>query len=612
MRIGPHKVAEETFEFTVWAPRVESMTLEILDPARAGKGIAMAPLERGYFRSVVEGIGNGARYRFLLDGKTARPDPASHLQSEDVHSPSTLVDHDLFPWTDSCFRPVPLSHYIVYELHVGTFTPEGTFDGVLSRLDHLVDLGVTVLELMPVAQFPGDRNWGYDGVYPFAVQAGYGGPEGLKRLVDACHGRGLSVILDVVYNHLGPEGNYLRDFGPYFTDHYRTPWGEAVNFDGPDSDEVRNYFLQNAESWFSRYHLDGLRLDATHSIFDQTPEPFLRKLAFSARRFTEESGLPKVLIAESNLNDPRLVLPPAVHGYGLDAVWSDDFHHVVHTLLTGEDQGYYADYGRFTQLVEVLEQGFAFTGGYSPFRRRSHGSRTDTLPGSAFVFCIQNHDQIGNRMNGERLSVLLGFEELKLAAGLLLLAPALPMLFMGEEYAEDNPFLYFISHLDQDLVEAVRRGRSEEFREFNWNAEPPDPQAPETLARSRLDWTKVEKGRHATMLALYRELIILRGSYSALRFPDRERTRVLPFLKERVVALLREGDTEQLLCLFNLGKADAFPGGAGFPPPGEWKLLLDSADLRFGGPGGTVPERLSATPRIRARSFTIHLRQEGE
>jgi maltooligosyltrehalose trehalohydrolase len=612
MRIGPHKVAEETFEFTVWAPRVESMTLEILDPAHAGKGFAMAPLERGYFRSVVEGIGNGVRYQFLLDGRTARPDPASHFQSEDVHSPSTLVDHDLFPWTDTCFRPVPLSRYIVYELHVGTFTPEGTFDGVLSRLDHLVDLGVTVLELMPVAQFPGDRNWGYDGVYPFAVQAGYGGPEGLKRLVDACHGRGLSVILDVVYNHLGPEGNYLRDFGPYFTDHYRTPWGEAVNFDGPDSDEVRNYFLQNAEYWFSRYHLDGLRLDATHSIFDQTPEPFLRKLAFSARRFTEESGLPKVLIAESNLNDPRLVLPPAVQGYGLDAVWSDDFHHVVHTLLTGEDQGYYADYGRFTQLVEVLEQGFAFTGGYSPFRRRSHGSRTDTLPGSAFVFCIQNHDQIGNRMNGERLSALLGFEELKLAAGLLLLAPALPLLFMGEEYAEDNPFLYFISHLDQDLVEAVRRGRSEEFKEFNWKAEPPDPQDPETLARSRLDWTKVEKGRHATMLALYRELIILRGSFSALRFPDRERTRVLPFLKEQVVALLREGDTEQLLCLFNLGKADASPGGAGFPPPGEWKLLLDSADLRFGGPDGTVPERLSATPRIRARSFTIHLRQEGE
>jgi maltooligosyltrehalose trehalohydrolase len=605
MRIGPHKIGEEAYEFTVWAPRARSVDLEILSPHRLT--MPMRPLDRGYFRVVVEKVGHGARYRFLLDGRTARPDPVSHFQAEDVHGPSTLIDHDRFSWTDQGFRPVPLARYVIYELHVGTFTPEGTFEGAIGKLDHLVELGVTALEIMPVAQFPGSRNWGYDGVHPFAVQASYGGPDGLKRLVDGCHGRGLSVILDVVYNHLGPEGNYLRDFGAYFTDHYRTPWGEAVNFDGPDSDEVRAYFLHNAEHWFDRYHIDGLRLDATHSIYDQTPEPFLRELARVARRHTERSGLVKTLIAESNLNDPRLVQPLELNGFGLDAVWSDDFHHVVHTLLTGEDQGYYADYGRFAQLADVLEKGFAFTGQYSPFRRRSHGSPAGSLPGQAFVFCTQNHDQVGNRLNGDRLSTLVGFAELKLAAGLLLLAPGLPLLFMGEEYAEDNPFLYFISHLDPDLVEAVRQGRKEEFHEFKWAEEPPDPQNERTFARSRLDWSKPASGRHATMLALYRELLRLRRSHPALGFPDRNRTRVRPFLKERVLTMLRKGDTEQVLCLFNLGGEPAGLGGAEFPPPGDWVLLLDSADRRWDGPGGSMPARLSDNPLLPARSFALYL-----
>jgi maltooligosyltrehalose trehalohydrolase len=607
MRIGPHKVSDGTFEFTVWAPKCGSVDLEVISPS--GSRMPMQAIGRGYFRALAEGIEGGARYRFLLDGKTARPDPASHLQEEDVHGPSTLVDHDRFGWTDQGFRPVPLAQYILYEIHVGTFTPEGTFDGAVGKLDHLVDLGVTAVEIMPVAQFPGSRNWGYDGAYPFAVQASYGGPEGLKRFVDACHFRGFSVVLDVVYNHLGPEGSYLRDFGPYFTDHYRTPWGEALNFDGPGSDEVRAYFLANAEHWFSRYHLDGLRLDATHSIYDQTPEPFLRKLGLLARRHTQLTGLPKTLIAESNLNDPRLVLSPELNGYGLDSAWSDDFHHVVHTLLTGEKDGYYADYGRFTQLVDVLEQGFAFTGQYSPFRRRSHGGRTGALPGEAFVFFLQNHDQVGNRMTGERLTSLVSFEDLKLAAGLLLLAPGLPLLFMGEEYAEDNPFLYFVSHLDEGLVEAVRRGRSEEFKEFKWTAEPSDPQDEETFSRSRLDWGKPARGRHATMLDLYRTLIGLRRTTAALRFPDRSRVHVLPFLEERSIAMLRQGDSEGALCLFNLGDRPATLGGDGFPPPGRWERHLDSADHRWGGPGSTMPAQLSAEHSLSPASFAVYLQR---
>ena len=373
---------------------------------------------------------------------------------------------------------------------------------MIDRLDDLAALGVNAVELMPVAQFPGTRAWGYEGVYPFAVQDSYGGPDELKRLVDACHGRGLAVVLDVVYNHLGPEGNYLADFGPYFSDKYRTPWGKALNFDGPYSDEVRNFFIENALHWFGRYHIDALRLDAIQGVFDQSATPFLIELAQAAARFSDESGRRVSLIAESDLNDARVVKPAAAGGLGLDGVWADDFHHALHALLTAERTGYYVDFGKVADLVTALKEGFVYQGGYSTYRKRRHGNATTGVPAEKFVIFCQNHDQTGNRKTGERLAALVPFEALKLAAGLLLTAPYVPLLFMGEEYGEDNPFLYFADYSDPDLARAVRQGRREEFRAFGWEGEVPDPLDAGTFAASKIEWEKRLPGQGKDIVRL--------------------------------------------------------------------------------------------------------------
>ncbi|MFW6235924.1 MAG: malto-oligosyltrehalose trehalohydrolase, partial [Desulfovibrionales bacterium] len=558
-----------------------------------------------------DSLPSGSRYLLRINGETSRPDPASHFQPEGVHQASAVVDHDLFEWTDQSYLPVSYPELVMYELHMGTFTPEGTFAAAVSRLDDLVLLGVNCIEIMPVSQFPGERNWGYDGVHPFAVQNTYGGPEGLKRFVDACHGRGLAVVLDVVYNHLGPEGNYLRDFGPYFTDHYKTPWGEAVNFDGSSSDEVRNFFIRNALHWFDHYHIDGLRLDATHAIYDHTPVTFLQQLAQKTWWFGEQSGRRRFLVAESNMNDPGLVSPLQCGGTGMHGVWSDDFHHVVHTLLTRENRGYYEDYGDTQQLGEVMEHGFVFRGQYSPFRKRSHGGDPAGLPGHAFVVSIQNHDQVGNRMEGERLSQLVGLEGCKAAAALMLFSPFIPMLFMGAEYGETRPFLYFVSHNDPDLVQAVRKGRAAEFSDFKWEGEPPDPQAEATFARSVLDWDGRNRGDKGRMLAFYRECLRLRQSSRALRIPDRKSAHVFSFPGRGGIAMIRSRGKKRFLLIAHLSEKEWSLDTSLIVPHGSWEKILDSRDASWGGPGSGLPGVLPATLHMTGHAAVVYaLRHE--
>ena len=501
MRPGARYLGNGASEFVVWAPLVKNMAVKVVSaPER------LVPMERnesGYWTAMVSDLPPGTRYLYRLDNDRDRPDPASHFQPEGVHGPSEIVDHTTFPWQDTTWKGLPLPSMIMYELHIGTFTEEGTFDAAISRLAGLKELGINAIELMPVSQFPGSRNWGYDGVYPYAVQNTYGGPEGLKRFVDACHNRGIVVILDVVYNHIGPEGNYVWDFGPYFTDRYRTPWGRAINFDGAFSDEVRNYFINNALHWVREYHLDALRIDAIHGIFDFSAKHFLQELGEAVHLEAEALGRSVYVIPESDLNDVRVINPAEIGGYGLDAQWNDDFHHALHALITGELKGYYEDFGKVEQLEKSLREGFIYSGQYSCFRKRRHGNDSKERPAHQFVVFSQNHDQVGNRMLGDRISKLASFEALKLAAGLVILSPSLPLLFMGEEYGEDAPFLYFVSHEDMDLIEAVRTGRKEEFKPFSWEGEPPDPQSEETFRASKLDWQKRTQGHHHVLLGFY-------------------------------------------------------------------------------------------------------------
>jgi maltooligosyltrehalose trehalohydrolase len=543
----------------------------------------------GYHHAVVDGVPAGALYLYRLGHGIERPDPASRYQPQGVHGPSMVTDPGEFGWGDSEWRGIPLSSYVLYELHVGTYTHEGTFDAIIPRLDALAELGVTAVEMMPVSQFPGRRNWGYDGVYPFAVQESYGGPEGLKRLVDACHAHGLAVVLDVVYNHLGPEGNYLSDFGPYFSDRYRTPWGSALNFDGPYSDEVRRYFKENALYWLREFHIDALRLDAIHGIMDFSASPFLSELARTVSDLREEENRMAYLIPESDLNDARIVTPRGEGGYGLDAQWSDDFHHALHTLLAGERDGYYSDFGGIGQLALAFTDGFVYTGQYSAYRRRRHGNPSRHLPAGKFVVFAQNHDQVGNRMLGDRLTRLVCFESLKLAAGVVLLSPFLPLLFMGEEYGEVSPFLYFVHHGDAGLIEAVRKGRKEEFTAFGWKGEIPDPQDEGTFLRSRPDPALRESGYHALLLSLHRELIRIRKTDPVLRRTSRKGMEVVPFEKECALFVLRRDGPARTAAVFHFGNV---PASLPLPlPGGRWEKVLDSADVRWGGPGGAAPER---------------------
>ena len=439
--------------FGVWAPHAGKVELVLRD-----QRIAMARDANDWWHVEANSAGPGTDYRFSVDGRQPMPDPRSPWQPEGVNGPSRVVDHAAFQWTDGEYQPIPLDAAIVYELHVGTFTPEGTFDGVVTKLDHLLQLGITHIELMPICEFSGPRGWGYDGVDLYAPHSAYGGPGGLKRLVNACHAKGLGVILDVVYNHSGPEGCYLDKFGPYFTDRYRIPWGQAMNFDGPESDHVRRFVLDSALMWLGDYHVDGLRIDSVHAMMDSSALHILAEMALEVRQLQERTGRHYFLIGESALNDPRVVQPAEVSGYGMDAQWSDDFHHALHVLLTGEQMGYYIDYGTLADLAKAVHDVFVYDGRYSRFRRQHYGRPVGDLSGRAFLAYLQTHDQVGNRAKGERIAHLGGLASAKVGAALVLTSPFVPMLFQGEEWAASSPFQYFTSLGDSGLGQAVSRG----------------------------------------------------------------------------------------------------------------------------------------------------------
>jgi maltooligosyltrehalose trehalohydrolase len=546
----------------------------------------------GCFEVVVEQAAAGSDYRYVLDGERERADPASLFQPAGVFGPSRVEDPGRFAWSDAGWRGVARSDLVIYELHVGTFSPAGTFDGVIGHLERLADLGVTAIELMPVAEFPGARNWGYDGVFPYAAQSTYGGPAALARLVDAAHGAGLAVLIDVVYNHLGPEGNVLGDFGPYFTDRYRTPWGDAINFDGADSDEVRRYFIGSALYWLDDLHADGLRLDAVHAICDFSAAPFLAELAERVHAMGDRLGRPLHVIAESDGNDPRLVRSIEHGGLGLDGLWCEDFHHALHAAMTGERRGYYADFGAVADLAKSLADRFVYEGRYSVFRRRRHGAPARDVAADRFVAFSQNHDQVGNRAAGERLTTLVSPRLARLAAVATFLSPYLPLLFMGEEYGEKAPFLYFVDHHDEKLRRAVRRGRRREFERFAWAGTIPDPSAEATFERSRLDHSLVERESHAARMALYGDLACVRREIRAAC--DGAPAVVVENDGDWISLRYDAGATPVAWTVLNLGETFAEV----VVPPGLWRRRLDGSDARYGGDGADGPQRIDGSERV--------------
>ncbi|MEO8744412.1 MAG: malto-oligosyltrehalose trehalohydrolase [Candidatus Dormiibacterota bacterium] len=551
-----------THTFRVWAPNHGRV-----DAVADGRRIPMNRVDHGWWEAFDAAAAAGSRYGFSLDCGDARPDPRSPSQPGGVLALSQLIDHGAHVWRDEGWRGMSLAGRILYELHVGTFSPEGTFDGVIEHIPHLVSLGIDTVELMPVAEFSGGRGWGYDGVALFAPHHAYGGPAGFKRLVDACHAAGVGVVLDVVYNHLGPAGNFLAEFGPYFSDRHRTGWGAAMNFDGSGSDEVRRFVIDNAVMWMRDYHIDGLRLDAVHAIVDQSPVHLLEQLATEVGALGAAVRRSFFLVAESDLNDPRLVRGRGAGGYGLDGVWSDDWHHALHSVLTGERTGYYEDFGSLAVLAKALRQAWVYDGIWSDFRQKTRGGKPSGIASHSFVIATQNHDQVGNRAAGERLAFLVDEGRLKAAASLLLMSPFTPMLFQGEEWACSSPFQYFTDHADVRLGAAVREGRRHEFAAFGWDPKHvPDPQDLATFERSKLNWRELDVPAHGEMLEWYRALIALRRG---LGNPTLDGITVLIDADARLLVFTR--DTVHVYV--NLGDADwqpAVPSGA--------RLLLASND----------------------------------
>lgn len=586
-------------EVLLWAPLAESAEITL---AASGEKLSLNRAKYGYWHAANDRIRPGDRYKFIVNGQQELPDPASLSQPQGVHGPSQAVDLKNFRWTDSNWKNLPLEDYILYELHTGTFTPEGTFAGIEKRLDYFKALGVNAIEIMPVAQFPGNRNWGYDGVFPYAVQDSYGGADGLRRLVNACHEKGLAVILDVVYNHLGPEGNYLESFGPYFTDKYKTPWGKAINFDDAWCDGVREYFIANALMWFRDFHIDALRLDAVHAIKDLSPIHILREIKEQVNLLMKETGRTHYLIVELDLNDTRFINPLEEQGYGMDAQWVDEFHHALRVTTGEERSGYYSDFEGIRHLAKAYKDAYVYDGMYSPHRFRTFGVKTEKNPGKQFVVFSQNHDQVGNRMLGERTSSLVSFEMQKLMAGAVLVSPYLPMLFMGEEWSEPHPFLYFISHTDPGLVEAVRKGRKAEFAAFHAQGEAPDPQSEDTFLRSRLQWDLLEQEPHRTMFRYYQTLIALRKSQLPMRHLNRQHLAAEHDERNKTLTVRRWHETQHVLCLMNFSRQ---PRKVPVPEyAGQWKKLLDSASPAWRGPA-EAPDIVQAHTEIQLQPESL-------
>jgi maltooligosyltrehalose trehalohydrolase len=552
--------------FRVWATAPKKVELQLNE-----KVFPMARGDGGWWSAEMPEAKAGDDYGFILDGTGPFPDPRSPLQPDGVHKLSRLVDQQTFQWTDKNFQAPPLASAIIYELHPGTFTPLGTFLSAIEKLEHLVSLGVTHVELMPVVEYSGNHGWGYDGVDLFAPHHALGTPDDLKKLVDACHARGLAVILDVVYNHIGPSGNYLAKFGPYFTKKFASAWGEGINFDGPDSGEVRRFFCDNALMWLRDFHFDGLRLDAVHGIVDTSAIHFLEQLKSEVEQLSAQVGRCLVLIPESDLNDPHLLWPREGGGFQLDAQWSDDFHHALHTVLTGEHDGYYSDFGGVSDIAKALRHAFVYDGQYSPHRRRVHGRSTDGLSGHRFLGYLQNHDQIGNRARGERSSHLMNLKKLKIGAALVLTSPFAPMLFQGEEWGASTPFFYFTDYQEPELAKAIREGRCREFAAFGWKPEDTaDPQAAETFERSKLKWDEVAKSPHAEILGWHKKLIQLRGNEPDLSDGDLKKVRTTYDEQNRWLVVERGGIS--IVCNFS-DRSHRIP-----IRPGEQKTLLASEE----------------------------------
>ena len=574
--INFHENATPTIK--VWAPHARSLTLEV-----DGKNnTPLMKVQYGFWQAKCPEVNPGDRYKLKINNKDQFPDPASLSQPDGVHDSSEAIDLNFIrSIRDENWKGISTRDLIIYELHIGTFSPEGTFSALTEKIGYLKELGINAIKIMPVAAFPGKRNWGYDGVFPFAVQASYGGSVELAKLTKSCHENGIAVILDVVYNHLGPEGNYLNAFGPYFTGKYQTPWGKAINFDDAWSDGVRQYFLENALMWLRDFHIDGLRLDAVHAIKDFSPKHFLRELSENVELLNQKSSSQHFLIGECDLNDTRFIKALNNDGYGLDAQWCDEWHHAMHAYLTGEKKGYYADFGKVQHLVKSFNHAYVFNGTYSNHRKKVFGTSTVGLPGEKFVIFTQNHDQVGNRMLGDRLSSMVDFETLKLAAGAMFFSPFIPMLFMGEEYAEDNPFLYFISHGDKHLVEQVRKGRKREFRDFIKDANHPDPFAESTFDQSKLKWDFDQHDHKSKMLAFYQKCIRLRKTEKLMQPGNRDHLLARESDKETII-LTRKEEKDLLVVVMNFSEKNFQKDISGLENS-RLELLLYSAHKDWGG-----------------------------
>ncbi len=589
----------------VWSTDAKKVELKLTD---SNTTLPLTQDEHGYWRGSFSEIKPGDLYKFVLDGEKELPDPASLSQPEGVHGSSQANNVKDFGWTDEAWKNIPLDEYFLYELHTGTFTPEGTFAAIEEKLDYLKELGINAIEIMPVAQFPGNRNWGYDGVFPYAVQDSYGGAQGLQHLVDACHKKGLAVILDVVYNHMGPEGNYLGAYGKYFTEKYNTPWGNALNFDDEWCDGVRQYFIENALMWFRDFHIDALRMDAVHAIKDFSPTHILREIKQRVNDLMAQTGRTHYLIVELDLNDNRFINPLEQQGYGMDAQWIDEFHHALRVTATGEQTGYYSDFTGIGHLAKSYKDAYVFDGQFSEHRKKTFGIKAENNPGKQFVVFSQNHDQVGNRMLGERSSQLVSFEMQKLMAGAVIVSPYLPMLFMGEEYSEPHPFLYFVSHTDPELAEAVRKGRKAEFAAFHAQGEAPDPVAVETFEESKLQWDLINQGQHQTMFRYYQTLIALRKNQPALRHLSRNDLDVQHNEETKTLLLHRWHHGQHVLCLMNFSKEPQFITLPTYEH--QWKKLLDSADPQWNGPSAS-PEAAESNTNliIQPESIVIYSNQ---
>ncbi|TKK71510.1 malto-oligosyltrehalose trehalohydrolase [Ilyomonas limi] len=585
---------EDTCHFVVWAPKKESVELVVTHPYQK-----IYPLQKddaGYWQATVENVTPGLRYLYRIDGEMQRPDPASLSQPEGVHKASEVIDHN-FSWTDDSWKGIPLEDLIIYELHTGTFTQNHNFEGIINKMDYLVELGINAIEIMPIAQFPGSRNWGYDGVYPYAVQNSYGGVNGLKRLVNAAHTKGIAIILDVVYNHLGPEGGYQSDYAPYYTQRHKTPWGNALNFDDAYSDGVRNYFLQNALMWLDKFHIDALRMDAVHAIVDYGAKHFVQLLKEEVAKLEKKTGRKKFLIAELDLNNPRYINPQSKSGYGLDSQWIDEFHHAIHAVLTGETDGYYEDFGSLQQVEKAFTDTYVYDGIYSPHRKKIFGAPVGNNDYGKFVVFSQNHDHIGNRALGDRLTQTLSFEALKLAAALVIFSPYIPLLFMGEEYGEKNPFFYFTSHSDPDLVNAVTEGRKKEFSYFSFKYDFPGPQEEDTYRQSVLSWN-INGNEHAAMFRFYKAIIQLRKTLIALQNKERDSMKVYPVNDNKVLTIERKNGEESAFIIFNFNEEKK---DYTLPAETSCNKIFDSSAAQWNGPGEVTPLTINVT-----KSFSLN------